>query len=313
MITNTDDLTIIAGAGALGAMYAELIHRAGLPVAFVADDTRRSRLDRDGIRVNGTLLGIPVVGWDHPPAARIIVAVKHQHLQDICSRIARIADDATIVLSVMNGIDSENDLQNALDAGAGGVVLPAMAAGMDAVRSDAGVSYTRTGTIFFGAPPDRAESGARHAVERLQAFFERAGITCVIPKDITHALWNKFMLNVGINQWSAVLRAPYRVFHEEGPGRELMRSAMREVLLIAQARDIPLSDDDLEKWFAVVEQLSAPGKTSMLQDVEAGRKTEVEMFAGRVVAMGSEMGIATPVNRCLLDALKVMEELYREG
>ena len=293
-------------------MYAAQIHRARLPVAFVADEVRRTRIERDGIRVNDAVVRVPVVGWDHPPAARIIVAVKHQHLPEVCSRIAHIANGDTLVISVMNGIDSEGDLQRALDSGAGGLVLPAMAAGMDAVRTDAGVSYTRTGTIFFGAPPDRAGSDTERSVERLKAFFDQAGMACVVPADIVHAVWNKFMLNVGINQWSAVLRAPYRTFHYEGPGRTLMRSAMKEVLLIARARGIPLTDDDLEKWFSVVEQLSAPGKTSMLQDVEARRKTEVEMFAGRVVAMGSDLGIPTPVNRSLLDALKVVEELYEE-
>jgi 2-dehydropantoate 2-reductase len=312
MNANKDNLTAVVGAGALGVMYAEQIHRSRLPVAFVADELRRSPLEEDGVRVNDTVVRVPVIGWDHPPVARIIVAVKHQHLPDVCSRIGRIADGDTLVISVMNGIESEGYLQKALDEGAGGLVLPAMAAGMDAVRTDAGVSYTRTGTIYFGAPPDRAGPDAESSVNSLKDFFDQAGIACIVPADIVHALWNKFMLNVGINQWSAVLRAPYRVFHHEGPGRTLMRSAMEEVLLIAQARGIPLTGDDLEKWFTVVEQLSAPGKTSMLQDVEARRKTEVEMFAGRVVAMGSELGIATPVNQTLLDALIVVEELYRE-
>jgi len=115
------------------------------------------------------------------------------------------------------------------------------------------------------------------------------------------------MLNVGINQFSVVLRAPYGIFHRDQRARELMRMAMAEVVTIARAKNVPLTHDDLEAWFPVVEALSADGKTSMLQDIEAGRKTEVEMFAGRMVAMGEELGIPTPVNRTLLLVIQTIE------
>ncbi len=325
------DLTAIVGAGALGAMYAGQIQRAGLPVAFVAEGARASRLKQNGVALNGKRTHIPVIPWDVPPVQRIIVAVKHHHLPEVCRRITALADGDTVVLSVMNGIDSEAALQEALDAAAsradsraangsaepadssgasprGAIVLPAMAAGMDAVRYDDEVSYKSLGRIVFGAAATGTRSSA--AVEQMRAFLERAGIPGVIPEDITHAVWNKFMLNVGINQWSAVLRAPYGLFHREGPARDLMRAAMREVLAVAEKRGVPLTEEDLEAWIPVVETLSAPGKTSMLQDVEARRKTEVEMFAGRVVEMGRELGVATPMNETLLTAIRAIEELY---
>lgn len=293
-------------------MYAERICAAGLPVAFVAEKERAARLTSKGVVVNGSHIDVPVIGWDHAAPARIIVAVKHHHLPEVCDRIGSLTGPETVIISVMNGIESEQDLQAAIDAApdaAGAIVLPAMAAGMDAVRSGVGVNYGNPGRIFFGAPPDRPGPRTDEAVGRMRTFFDQAGIICVIPEDINHALWNKFMLNVGINQWSAVLRAPYRVFHQEGAGRNLMRQAMHEVLAVAEQRGIALREEDLEGWFPVVETLSASGKTSMLQDVEAGRKTEVEMFAGRVVAMGRELSVATPVNQALLDAIHVIEQL----
>lgn len=293
-------------------MYAGQIRRAGLPVAFVAEGERAERLRRDTILLNGSALDVPVIGWDHPPAAHIIIAVKHHHLPEVCRYLgeASLAGPDSVVLSVMNGIESEEKLQAALDRKSGAVVLPAMAAGMDAVRTDGGVSYAALGRIFYGAPPDRPGPLAERALRRMKSFLEQAGIPGVIPEDITHAIWNKYMLNVGINQWSAVLRARYHVFHQEGPGRNLMRAAMREVLAVARARGVNLSESDLEGWFPVVESLGARGKTSMLQDVEARRKTEVEMLAGHLVEMGEELGVATPVNQCLLEAIRVIEEGY---
>jgi 2-dehydropantoate 2-reductase len=163
------------------------------------------------------------------------------------------------------------------------------------------------GTIFVGRPrnPDGGVSDDR--VRALQAFLSDAAVTCKTPENMEHAIWNKFMLNVGINQWSAVLGAPYGIFHRCEDARELMRSAMREVQAVARARGIDLSDDDREHWFSIVNTLGAEGKTSMLQDVEAGRPTEVEMFAGRMVALGQELGIATPVNEILLHAIRAVE------
>lgn len=306
------DLTAIIGAGALGAMYAGQIKDAGLPVAFVAEGERAERLRREQLKLNGRALDIPLVGWDHPPVKHILVAVKHHHLPEVCRHLegSTLAGPDSVVLSVMNGIDSEEHLQEALDKAGGAIVLPAMAAGMDALRRGNSVTYRALGRIVYGPPPGRPGPAADAAMRAMESLLRQAGIPAVIPEDIIHAIWNKYMLNIGINQWSAVLRARYHVFHQEGPGRTLMRAAMREVLAVARAKGINLTEQDMEGWFSVVESLAAQGKTSMLQDVEARRKTEVEMLAGRMVEMGRALEVPVPVNECLLQAIRVIEESY---
>ncbi|MCG8479576.1 MAG: 2-dehydropantoate 2-reductase [Spirochaetales bacterium] len=300
--------TIILGAGALGAMYAERFHAAGLPVALLAEGERAHRLRREGVSVNGAELRLPVVGSDTPSPGLLIVALKHGHLEAALPTIRRVAGPQTTIFSVMNGIDSETHIARAIGEPVdGGRVLHCMVAGMDAVRDGHEVRYTRIGTVFIGDRIPREGAPSPH-LAAAQSDLHRAGIPWKTPHDIEHAIWNKFMLNVGINQWSAVLGAPYRVFHNRESARSLMRSAMREVLMIARRRNVALSEDDLEGWFDIVATLGPDNKTSMLQDVEAGRKTEVEMFAGRVVEMGRELDIATPVNETLLDALRAIEE-----
>ncbi len=86
-----------------------------------------------------------------------------------------------------------------------------------------------------------------------------------------------------------------------------MDSAMREVIAIAGAIKVDLSEKDIGDWYTVLEGLNPEGKTSMFQDVEAGRKTEVEMFAGTVIELGKRYGVATPVNQRLFDDLKRIE------
>ncbi len=307
--------TLIVGAGALGAMYARRIHDSGLDVAFFAEGQRKERILRDGVTVNGTTLRLPVLDRgeleQRSKPERIIVALKDQHLPEFVRLLPGLVGPETTVLSVMNGIDSEPLLSQALGDSLTtdtGRVLYCMVAGMDAVRDGNTVTYTRLGTVFLGRrrnDPGRLD----RRVTGMAAFLDAADIPFTIPADMEKAVWNKFMLNVGINQWSAVLGAMYGVFHRGIHARNLMRRAMKEVLAIARDRSIDLSEDDLEHWFSVVITLSPDGKTSMLQDVEGGRKTEVEMFAGRVVEMGREAGVPTPVNEVLLEAIHTLEEM----
>ena len=120
-------------------------------------------------------------------------------------------------------------------------------------------------------------------------------------------LWWKYMINVGINQASAVLRAPYGIFQTSKEARELMAAAMREVIALAEKLHIALSEQDMADFDPFLMRLSPQGKTSMLQDVEAGRKTEVEMLAGKVMEMGRRLGVPTPVNRMLYDQIRKIE------
>jgi 2-dehydropantoate 2-reductase len=118
------------------------------------------------------------------------------------------------------------------------------------------------------------------------------------------------MINVGVNQVSAALRARYGVFQAPGEARELMESAMREVVLLASKLHISLTEADVTEWYAVLRGLNPDGLTSMLQDVEAGRKTEVEMFAGKVIDLGRRLGVATPVNERLFDMIRKIESSF---
>jgi 2-dehydropantoate 2-reductase len=144
----------------------------------------------------------------------------------------------------------------------------------------------------------------------VQSAFERAGIASEIPADMMRMLWWKFMVNVGVNQASAVMRAPYGVFQSSPEAQALTESLMREVIVLAQCIGVNLGEQDLDGWYAVLKTLSPEGKTSMLQDIEAGRKTEVEVFAGKVVELGKANGVPTPVNQTVLNIIHVLEQ-YR--
>jgi 2-dehydropantoate 2-reductase len=89
-----------------------------------------------------------------------------------------------------------------------------------------------------------------------------------------------------------------------------MDSAMREVMALADKAGVHLSETDLTQWYTILSSLNPLGKTSMLQDVEAGRKTEVEMFAGKVIELGRRYNVPTPVNERLYVLIKEIEGSY---
>jgi 2-dehydropantoate 2-reductase len=126
-------------------------------------------------------------------------------------------------------------------------------------------------------------------------------------------MWWKFMVNVSMNPPSAVLRAPYGIFQSSPEARALMEALMREVIALAQAEKVNLTEQDIADWYPVLQTLSPQGKTSMLQDIEAERKTEIEMFAGKVVELGQKHGIPTPVNETMLRMIHVLEQFPAGG
>ena len=293
----------ILGAGALGTSYVTMFHTSGFSASVVASGERYERLKRDGLVVNDVHFAIPVLHPDEelPPADLIIVALKDYQLPDAVGDLKNLVGADTLVLSVMNGLDSEETL-----AGACGrdKVLYAIAVGIDALRQGNRVDYTVTGKIFFGEAQNMDVSAR---VQRVQRAFKRAGIQYETPADMLRMLWWKFMVNVGMNQASAVMRAPYGIFQSSADASALMGALMREVTVLAEAEGVSLGEEDLKEWDKFLYTLSPQGKTSMLQDIEAGRKTEVEIFGGKVVQLGAKHGIPTPVNQTVLSAIRVLE------
>jgi 2-dehydropantoate 2-reductase len=291
----------IIGAGAIGGAYASMFYdMSNDSVSFIAGESRFSELDRNGIVVNGKHYNIPVClpGQILNPFDMIIIAVKHHHLDGAIHDLNGSVGDNTIMLSFMNGIESEEAIRAAFGVEK---VLYSIVLGIDAVRLGNSIIYNNQGRVFFG---ETRNDVLTLRVERVKELFERAGINCVIPADMIRTMWWKFMINVGINQASAAFHSPYILFQSQSEARTLMDSAMREVMVIAQSLGINLNEVDIHSWHDILSKLSPEGKTSMLQDVEAGRKTEVEMFAGKVIELGRRLGIPTPVNEKFLRQLE---------
>jgi 2-dehydropantoate 2-reductase len=295
---------VIFGAGAMGAcMGASFFDAPGFSTAFLARGQRSEKLKQDGLLINGKPYFIPVVLPDEvgSPADFIVVALKHDQLVEAVHDLKNLVGPETTILSVMNGLESE-ELIGAIYGM--DKLLYAISVGIDAQRVGNQVTYTKLGKIYFGEAKNPSISPK---VARVQEAFDRAGVIHETPQDMIRMLWWKFMINVGMNQASAVTRAPYGVFQTAADAQALMEDLMQEVIVVAKAMGVSLDNQDITDWYHFLNMLSPQGKTSMLQDIEANRKTEVEIFGGKMVKLGKTHGIPTPVNQTMLRIIRTIE------
>lgn len=292
------------GLGAVGCIYASRLHDMDPNnVTVIADGQRIGKYTENKYHINGKVYDFNYKTPEEPckPADLIIISVKYHNLSQAIKDIKNHVGENTIILSLLNGISSEEIIGKAYGMGK---VLYGICVGIDAVRQDNVVTFERSGKVFFGEAENKTHS---QKVQEVKELFDVAGIPYEIPEDMIRFLWWKYMVNVGINQSSAVLKAHYRVFHKDSNARQLMESAMREVVEITQKNGINLNEDDITSWYEALYRLSPDGRTSMLEDIENNRKTEVEMFGDTVCSLGEKYGVETPVNRTLSRIIKVME------
>jgi len=295
----------LIGLGAIGGTYgSRIMENCPESLKIVVDVDRAEKYSKAGVTVNGKKYDFNYITPENinEKADLILITVKQHHLEKIIENIKPLVGSDTIILSLLNGISSEEILGREFGMDK---MLYSFCVGIDAVRVGTDIRYSSTGRIVFG-DKDNKETDKVTAVRN---YFDRAKIPYEVPQNILREQWWKFMLNVGVNQVSAVLRAPYGELIRVEQAKELMFDASREVVAISQKAGIGLSEDDVEKYAGIIASLSPEGKPSMLQDVEAGRKTEVEIFSGEVIKLGCKYGIATPVNDMLYRLIKSIEQI----
>lgn len=295
----------LVGLGAIGAAYGSKLHDALKDsLQVVANENRINKYQKSGIQINDQTYHFNYITPETKTeqADLVIFAVKNAELQQAIEDAKHHVGPDTIILSLLNGISSEEEIYTAYH---NEHILYSMSVEIDALRKNNEISFTTLGRIEYG----EKNNSLSEDVLAVQDLFERVGIDYKISDNISRTMWWKFMINVGINQTSAVLKAPYGVFQSLPIAYQWVESAMREVVALSEKTGIYLTEEDVKKFWPIINNLSPKGKTSMLQDVEAGRKTEVEYFAGKVCELGELYQVATPVNDQLYRMIRIIEEM----
>ena len=310
MVMKKINKALIAGAGAIGAAIASRIFDINPDaVALAASGERKQRYLRDGFIVNGKRYDFRLADSAGTESYDLIIlAVKNYDLEFAIEEIRPFVGKNTYFLSLLNGITSEQILR--AEFGKDAVPL-AFIIGIDALREGNRIDFPRPGEIRFGDEKNDTKN-LRPAIAEIAEFLKSHNVPYSIPDDMVRAMWYKFMMNVGLNQWSAVLRAPYGVFQKNVIARDLVRDTMEEVVALGSKLGVAISAADIDSLFAILDTLGAEGKTSMLQDVEAQRKTEVDAFAKVVVDEAARLGILVPANTMLYRMISCIEQSYGE-
>ena len=291
----------IVGLGALGVMYADFFTKklGKERVRVLADKGRIERYRAETVTFNGKACDYNYLdaAKESRPAELILFAVKYSALEQAMEEAAHLVGEKTILLSALNGIRSEADLGRKFGKEK---VVHCIAQKMAAMKEGNAAFCTNPGELALGV----LDGGKEENLNVVKTFFDEIGFAYSCPADMRHAMWGKLLCNVGVNQTLALCEGTYRSVQQEGEEREMMKAAMRETILVANAEGVDLTEKDLEDWVAVIDSLNPDGEPSMRQDSKAGRKTEVVLFAGTICELGKKHCIATPVNDIFMEKIR---------
>lgn len=296
------------GAGAIGGVYAYSLHKLlGDNFAFIAYGKRKERLEKEGLYLNGEHFNPKVVSSDEGTTFDlIIVSVKNYQLQSAIEDMRNLVGENTIILTLLNGISARDVLQEEFKDNN---VLYGLAIKIDAVKVGNKITQNSKAIIQFGDKYNKTMSEEVLAVKNL---LNDAKINNQVFEDMIKTVWTKWMLNIGLNQVSAISGATYGVIKNTPELLSLVNKAMTEVMEVSKAYNINLGDKNWASVQDVIDSLDGDGKTSLLQDVENKRKTEVEYFSGTLIKIAKEHNVEVPVNEVLYNFIKAKERNYTD-
>lgn len=292
----------LIGAGAVGSYVIwGLDGVKDVTLSVIAQGARRERLAREGVAINEKRYPVRALEpAEAGPQDLVFVATKYGGLEDAVAMLPPLVGPDTMVLSLLNGVDSEDRIARAIGEEH---VVPALIR-IASRRTEAGICFDPAdpvNCISFGLPEAGAENGRK--LEALSAFLSETPLCWELSQDIIAEIWLKFASNVANNLPQAIIGAPATLYLRSEHGRILAQRLWSEVAAVAALRGIRLA----EKAFIFPGQHTG-AKYSTLQDLEAGRHTEIEMFAGQVLRMAAEAGIAAPYCEYTYHAIKALEE-----
>jgi 2-dehydropantoate 2-reductase len=299
----------IFGTGGAGGYFGGRLAQAGEEVVFIARGEHLQALQTQGLRVDSVKgdFSIPRVRASDDPAQVgivdvIIVGVKAWQVPEAAQAMRPMVGPETFVVPLQNGVDAPSQLAATVGAEhiLGGLCrIISFVAGPGHIRHVGGDPYIAFGELN-NHPGERAE-------KLHQAFARAEGVMVEIPPDILTAMWQKFLLIASWSGVGAITRAPIGALRTLPETRRMLEEAMQEILDVAQARQIALSEAAINHSMGFVDGLPFAGTASMQRDIMEGRPSELASQNGAVVRLGQEVGVATPLHAFIYHSLLPLE------
>lgn len=293
----------VLGAGAVGSYVIwGLSQKPEVRLGVIAEGERADRLRENGCANNGRIYHPEV--WSPEEAHNVdllVVALKYGSLEGALESIQKVTGEHTVIMSLMNGVDSEEIIGRTVGMEH---VLPALIK-VASHKEEDGYHFDPPTTlgIIFGEPSAPFDSERVKAVEEL---FADTGIHFRSTEYIQEEIWCKFCLNVCSNLPQAILGAGVGCYRDSVHMKAISDGLKRELEAVAQAKGIDMSKTESSSGRGSAVPPSA--RYSTLQDLDAGCHTEIDMFSGALVRMGKELEIPMPYNEYTYHMIKALEE-----
>ena len=274
MISNV----LIVGLGGVGSVYASKIKDAKI----LLDKNRLKKYINTPTEINGQKYKFDYVTSENPfNADLIIIATKFYNLDEVLENIKKFVSKNTIIISLLNGISSEEIISKQYSEA---TVVQSYLICNSIIRQNRKIIHDDFNKIVIDKNQD------------LEQFFKVNNINYEISKDIKSDLWQKFMLNIIANQLSAVTFKTFGEMNSLSKVKSLLPKILEEVIHIAKAEGINTPETLAQQAITTFKNMAPYGKTSMLQDIENNKQTEIDAFAGTVIKLGEKYNIPTPYN-----------------
>jgi 2-dehydropantoate 2-reductase len=291
------------GAGAVGCYFGGMLARAGAPVTLIGRPQHMEAIHRNGLYMDSVHFQerVAVSVSTDPASIRgaeiILFCVKTLATEDAACAIAPHLAPGAIVASLQNGVDNVDRIR----AASGTDALPSVVYVAAAMPADGHVKHSGRGDLVVGHPQRKRD------VQSLADVFNRAAVPCRISENIEGEMWAKLVWNCAGNAITALGRATYGQVATNDLAREVLLAAANETMAVAKAAGISLPPIDLATAGLRLARELGPATSSTAQDVQRGKRTEIDALNGFVARRGAELGVPTPVNHTLHALVKLLE------
>lgn len=293
----------ILGAGAVGSYVIwGLSKREDIRLGVIAEGERKERLERNGCLINGKIYRPEV--WTPQEANGVdflVVSLKYGALAGAVDSIKAAVGENTTIMSLMNGVDSEEIISEKVNDSH---ILYSL---IKVASHKEGNGYCfdpeTTIGIIFGELSEPYDS---ERVEAVKELFSDTGLHFRATEYIREEMWSKYRLNICNNLPQAILGAGVGCYSDSVHMKAISDGLRQEVEAVAAAKGIDMSKVNLSSTRGSAVPPTA--RYSTLQDIDAGRHTEIDMFSGALVRMGKELGVPTPYNEYTYHMIKALEE-----
>lgn len=294
----------VLGAGGVGGYFGGRLAASGADVTFIARGAQLEALRARGLRIDspkGNALIHPVKVADSPATLGtvdlVMFTVKMYDAEAAAASLTPLIGPGTVVVPFQNGVESVDILTRAIgrDAVAGGTAYVA------SVVSEPGViTHTAMETLIFG----ELDGTRSPRLERFLAACRAAGFEAKLSTDIHADIWAKFIRLTVFSGMTSITRMPLGVSREDPDLYAMMEAAWQEGMAVARARGVTLAPGLLDDIRQMTASLPAHAKSSMLEDLERGKRLELPWLSGAIVRLGEAAGVPTPTHRIINAVLR---------